>query len=179
MEPQGTTPLGEFLPPPKDNTEKIKLAARLRVEGNSWTIIAKHIGRANEDSAQHIIHEYPEEWKAAYAYAYAMYLDEIEAEASVTERELMRPLRRLYTGEGKVKTDEHGYPVMVARDEKLRDSAANHLLVHASKMRVAHINVHHTGETTGKLVLSLETFDPRDQAKSKPEAEAVPGQPED
>ena len=178
MEPQGTTPLGEFLPPPSETSEKIKLAARLRVGGNSWTVVAKHIGRKNEDSAQHIMDENPEEWKAAYAYAYAMYLDEIEAEAGVTERELMRPLRYLYTSDGKVK-HENGYPVVVARDEKLRDSAANHLLVHASKMRVAHINVHHTGETTGKLVLSLETFDPRDQAKSKPEAEAVPGQPED
>ena len=74
--------------PTQKTQEHIKLAAELRVQGESWAVVAERIGRADENSAEHLVHEHPEEWKRAYEEAYNAWLPRFEARCAKTQDEL-------------------------------------------------------------------------------------------
>ena len=68
---------------------RLVVAAKLRVEGNSWDTVAPIIGRKNGDSARQIVGQYGAAWRKAYEEARHEYLDGVEAEAVMTMRRLM------------------------------------------------------------------------------------------
>ncbi len=131
----------------------LKIAAELRIEGNPWSVVAKRIGRSNADSARLITREHPGEWRMAYEEARAEYLPSVEAEALLTQRELMRPMRQLYDEITAQPVLRDGKPVLVVRDEKIRQSAAHSILNHTRHERASRINVLHSGEVTHRLTL--------------------------
>jgi len=114
--------------PTLQTLRKLKLAARLRVEGELWRSVAKHIGRRNELSAQRICQEYPDLWHQEYEAAREAYLNSTEAEALLTQRELLRT----QGGDG-------GLEEVDAR--RIRQSAAHSLLAHTAKMRAQKVEV--------------------------------------
>ena len=94
--------------------------ANLRVQGTSWAAIAKKFRYSNSDSARKAITgNHPDVWRTAYEEARDRFLDEVEAEAVLTNRELIRPIRD--DGE--------------RRDERIRAMAARALQDHAAKLR--------------------------------------------
>jgi len=97
----------------------IKLAARLRVEGNSWKQIAPRIGRSSDLSARSITQEHKELWRSEYEQARALYLDEVEGEAILTQRSLLR-----------------------STDERVRQMAAHSLLNHCRQLRPTKLEHH-------------------------------------
>jgi len=97
-------------------SQRIKDAAQMRIEGQTWNQIAKAYQYESRQAAEvALTQEHPEAWRAAYETARATYLDEIEGEALLTQRMLMRPT---YTVNG----EEHETPLQI------RQSAANSLL---------------------------------------------------
>jgi len=112
--------------PTTRTTTRIKEAARRRVEGASWAQIAGHYGYANANSAQHTLtQEHPDLWKAELELAWDTYWSEIESEALLTQRELLRPQR----GDG------------TPRDERVRQMAAHSLLATGARRRAQRVRL--------------------------------------
>jgi hypothetical protein len=116
---------------------KLEQAARLRVEGATWEVVAGRLGGySSGDSARKTLAgHHPELWQAAMERAREEYGPQVEAEAILTQRELMRPTRQVYDEHGKPVVNTDGTPKMQARDERVRQSAAHSLLNHASRTR--------------------------------------------
>ena len=109
--------------------QKIKDAAQLRIEGQTWDQIAKVLLYKTALSARLVMtQDHPEAWRAAYETARATYLDEIEGEAILTQRMLMRPTHT-------VKGEERETPLQI------RQSAAHSLLSHCSKLRAQKVEL--------------------------------------
>ena len=127
--------------PTSETSQRIKEAAKLRVEGASWEKIAILYQYKNADSARKTLQgEHPELWREAFEHARSLYLDEIESEALLTQRDLIRPHKETKDG------------IKVERDERIRQSAAHSLLVHSSRMRAQKIEV--TGQGGGPVTFA-------------------------
>jgi len=125
--------------PTTQTTDRIKEAVALRVQGESWAKIATRYGYKNENSAMHMLtQEYPDLWRTEYELARAKYLDEIEAEALLTQRQLMRP----FHADGKT-----------PRSEQIRQSAAHSLLNHCRQLRAQKIEM--TGSGGGPMAVQF------------------------
>ena len=127
--------------PSKQTQRKIKLAARLLIEGEPWRVIAQRIGRGNENTARHIQAEYPELWKTEYAAAREKYLDSVESEALLTQRELMRPTKPARDERGHIRVNPDGTPMQEERAEPIRQSAAHSLLNHCAKQHAQKLQI--------------------------------------
>jgi len=112
--------------PSSESSTRIKKAAVLRVESATWAKIAKRFGYKNAESARKMMTgKYPDLWREEYEKARALHLDEIESEALLTNRELLRPLKK----DGS------------ERGERVRQSAAHSLLAHSAKLRAQKIEI--------------------------------------
>ena len=125
----------------KQVQRRIKLAARMQIEGNTWAQIAPHIGRRNENTARHITAEHPEEWREAVTEAREAYLGSVEAEALLTQRELTRPLKPMRDESGQQRQNPDGSAMLQERDEKIRQSAAHSLLAHTAKLYAQKVTI--------------------------------------
>ena len=116
--------------PSRATLRKIQRAARLRVEGNPWEVVAAHIGRRHADSAKHLTQEHPQEWAAAFAQAREKHLGGLEMEAVRTLREMLS----LHESPRAANME----PMQV---EQIREAAAHSLLCHCAKMRAQRVVV--------------------------------------
>lgn len=124
---------------PKSMTDqtarRIKEAAQMRVEGQTWDQIAKVYQYSTGPVARKTLTSFHvTEWRAAYEEARAVYLDEIEGEALLTQRALMRPTHW-------VRGEERETPLQI------RQSAAHSLLSHCRQLRAQKIEL---GGTDGE-----------------------------
>lgn len=120
--------------PTSDTLAKIEQAAKLRAEGATWDVVAKRMHYASADSARTTLsQEHSQQWQAARERARDEFGPQYEAEALLTQRELMRPTRPVYDDKGKQEFDTDGSPKMQMRDERVRQSAAHSLLNHRSR----------------------------------------------
>ncbi len=114
--------------PTTKTTTRIAEVAALRVNGSSWDTIAKQYGYKNRDTAfRTLTRMHKDLWRAEYETARALYLDEIEAEASLTLRQLLR-----------------------SDDDRIKQQAAASLLAHCAKLRAQKIEL--TGADGGPVV---------------------------
>lgn len=114
--------------PTSETLARITAATRLLVEGATWAGIAKLYGYASADSACSMLSQsYPEIWRAEYEIARTKYMAEIEAEAALTQRALLRPYRPY--------TDRDGNPAIQDVPVQVSQSAAHSLLSHAVRDR--------------------------------------------
>lgn len=108
--------LGE---PTTGTTERMGEVARLRVEGVSWRDIAAKYGYENENSAQHMMtQEHKAEWRKIYEDMRALLLDDVEGEATLVGRKLLR-----------------------SQSEDIQQRAVGTLLNHCSKLRAQKVEV--------------------------------------
>jgi len=124
---------------------RIRQIARLRVEGTTWAQIATRFGYSDFNSAcSTVTGEHPDLWKAELELAWDTYWSEIESEALLTQRELLRPQR------------VDGTP----RDERVRQMAAHSLLATGARRRAQRVRLE-DGEgdrlDLGDLLASLGT----------------------
>ncbi len=120
--------------PTSETLTRIKNAAQMLVEGASWAGIAKLYGYANADSAHSMLAQgYPEIWRKEYEDARTKYMAEVEAEAALTQRALLRPFRQYVNPNGEQAIQ--AVPVQVSQ------SAAHSLLSHATKDRAQKLEV--------------------------------------
>jgi len=99
--------------PTKETKTRIKEAAQLRVGGMSWDNVAAKYGYKNARSASWTLTQmHPDLWRLEYEAARELYLDEIEAEAALTQRQLLRH-----------------------EDARIRQMAAHSLLNHCRSLR--------------------------------------------
>ncbi len=109
------------MPEPTEHTkQQIKRMAILRVEGNSWAQIAAlpDITRNTDITARAVTQEYPDEWRQAYEEPRFLFLDEIEAEAALTQRQLLR-----------------------SADDRVKQSAAHSILHHCRSLRAQKVEL--------------------------------------
>jgi hypothetical protein len=100
------------------------------VEGLSWDKIALQYGYKNGVSARKTLQGmHPALWREAFEQARSLYLDEIESEALLTQRDLIRPHKENKDGS------------KIERDERIRQSAAHSLLVHSARMRAQKLEI--------------------------------------
>jgi len=118
----------------------IKLAAKLKVEGNTWAVIATRIGRKGDESARRITQEHPAEWKEAYEQAYQDNIDAFEAEGILTQRQLMR-----------LGLDKPEGPTI--EEQRVRQSAGHSALNHTRGLRAMHINLHSDVDIDRKTII--------------------------
>ena len=105
--------------PTKATKGRIKSVAVLRTEGVSWAEIAKRFKYASADSAcKQMTWEHADLWREEYERARALYLDDVESEALLTQRQLLR-----------------------CDDLRIRQSAAHSLLAHCAKLRAQKLEV--------------------------------------
>ena len=117
--------------PTGQTVARIKDAARRRVEGQSWSVIAEYYGYKRAQSACNTLtSEHPTLWRDAYEKARALWLDEIEATAVLTQRDLLK-----------------------SADERVRQSAAHSLLNHCRQLRAQKIEL--TGDLTHRSTTDL------------------------
>ena len=144
---------------------RIKAVARLRVEGATWASIATRYGYKQSDSArQSLTLKYPDRWRTAYELARALYLDEIEGEAVLTQRELLRPTRivkRLDRKTGETTEERVDNPL------DIRQRAAHSVLAHCAKLRAQKV------ELTGRLSHEHDTTSVDIEARVRAYAEAL------
>ena len=146
--------------PTSETSGRIKKAAKLRVEGASWEKIAIRYRYKTADSARKTLQgEYPDLWREAFEHARELYLDEIESEALLTQRDLIRPVR----------ADDS------PRDERIRQSAAHSLLVHAARMRAKKLEI--SGPGGGPVSLAQVHNQPAWAKKRKEILKALEGIP--
>jgi hypothetical protein len=131
--------------PTAETTERIREAAKLRVEGMSWERVAQHFRYANADAARVTLTQaHPELWRAEYERARELYLDDMEAEAILTQRALMRPFRSVRKPDGS--------EIVQTIEPQLNQSAAHSILSHAARLRAQKIEVkgevRHSGHIT-------------------------------
>lgn len=110
--------------PTAETVARIKEVAKLRIEGATWRQIAERYQYKHEGSAcSTLTQEHPELWREEYEAARASYLDSVEAEALLTQRELLR-----------------------SKNLELRQRAAHSLLAHCAKLRAQKLHI--TGDLT-------------------------------
>lgn len=125
--------------PTQQTLDRIKEVAKMRIEGMSWAKIAVKYGYKNEASADSTLtQEHPDLWRSEYELARAKYLDEVEAEALLTQRQLMRPMMT----DGKT-----------PRSEQIMQSAAHSLLNHTRQLRAQKIEM--TGSGGGPMTVQF------------------------
>lgn len=117
--------------PKSETIEKIRMAARLRAEGNSWKTIAERIDRENAESARQLPIEHPEHWKREIDSARADTLDEVRGKASETLLELLEPVKPKYGPDGEPVDGK-----FETRDERVRQSAAHSLMVNTGRQMI-------------------------------------------
>lgn len=123
--------------PTKETKQRIKKVALSRVEGMPWATVARRYGYKDANAAQSTITGgHPDLWRAEYEKARTNHLDEVEAEAMLTQRELLRPFQTI--------KDKTGKEIEILRDEKIRQAAAHSLLNHTSRQRSMKVDVTHT-----------------------------------
>ncbi len=111
--------------------DKIERVAHLRVTGVTWAVIAKQFGYTNDDSARiALTHKHSDVWRAEYELARAKYLDEVEAEALLTQRSLLR-----------------------SDDDRVKQAAAHSLLNHCRQLRAQKIEM--TGSGGGPMAVKF------------------------
>ena len=105
--------------PTKTTKDRIKEVAALRVEGVPWAQIAKRFGYASQETAcKCMTYDHADLWRAEYERARALYLDDVESEALLTQRALLR-----------------------CDDLRIRQSAAHSLLAHCAKLRAQKVEL--------------------------------------
>ena len=132
--------------------DKIKEGARLRSIGESWGRIATRLGYANGESARKVLAGmYPDLWRTEFELARGLYLDVIEGEAIVTQRELLRATRIVSKIDPKT-----GKPVKESKDNPLdiRQRAAHSVLAHCAKQRASKVQVVGSVEHKGPVDLA-------------------------
>jgi len=113
--------------PTRQTVERIKEVAKMRIEGATWKVIANVYGYSTEGTArQTLTQEHPDLWKEEYEKARELYLNQIEAEAILTQRSLMQSRRKIKTEKGE------RYQEI---DPELNQKAAHSLLAHTAKLR--------------------------------------------
>ena len=119
---------------------KIRKAAKLRVEGNQWVVVAKAIKRTPL-SAAHLPSEYPELWRIEYDKALERYRPKLEAAAMNTVGELLSDtVRKPVVGtDGRV----DGYK-LEPTPLSIRAQASGIALTHARQSKAQNINVQAT-----------------------------------
>ncbi len=154
--------------PTSQTSRKIKLAAKLIIQGNSWEFIAPRIGRNGADSARRITQEYPAEWKEAKDKAYEENIDSFEAEGILTKRQLMRLGMNRKKG-----------PTL--SQQRIRDTASTAVLSHARGLRAQHINLHHDVDVENRTIIEFvlpgdngKYADANDQAANRAKATRIP-----
>ena len=118
---------------------RIKEVAKLRVEGATWAVIATRYGyKHNQSARQSLTLKYPVLWRDEYELARALYLDEIEGEAILTQRELIRPTRIVthHDPDTGAETEER-----VDNPLDMRQRAAHSILAHCAKLRARKVEV--------------------------------------
>lgn len=122
--------------PSKKTVTRTRRAARMLVRGATWRQVAGCLGYRDEHTARkRLVYERAELWWQEYDAARALYADEIEAEADVTQRELMRHQYVKRDPNGEPVLDEEGNTVLVDVAPNVRQSAANSIKSHAAKLR--------------------------------------------
>ena len=116
---------------------KIRTAARMRVAGDRWAVIGKHINRS-ETSARSLVVEYPELWRIAYDKALNSYRPKLEALAMNSVEDLLGETVRkpIVNDRGLVESYE-----MVATPLGIRTQNAQIALTHARQSRAQQVNV--------------------------------------
>ena len=115
----------------KKMRKKLSAVAQMRVEGASWGIVATKYGYKTAESARVAITDiHPELWRELYEDTRAKYLDQMEAEAVLTQRELLR-LDQIEKGKDVPPSDVH----------RIRQSAAHSLMNHAARLRAQKIEL--------------------------------------
>jgi hypothetical protein len=105
--------------PTSQTLQRITEVAKLRVEGIAWAQIATRYGYENQDSARTTLTQmHHEQWREAYERARELYLDEVESEATLTQRALLR-----------------------SQSEQIRQSAGHNLLHHCRQLRAKKIEL--------------------------------------
>ncbi len=128
---------------PTNRTKNIiKLAAKLRVQGCCWAKVAPRINRKTANTASQLPHEYPALWDEAYEDARRSYLNSMEAEAILTQKELMQPTYKIQLGE-----EEESNELPTPLD--IRQRAAHSILNHSRHSRGD--KLHLTGELDHKV----------------------------
>lgn len=115
--------------PSTESRLRIKSAAKMRIEGAAWAVIAKNFGYKNEHTAlDFLARRYPKRWKKEFEEAEELYGETIDAEALLTQRELMRPYRvDVNPSTGAKKT--------ISNDPRVRSGAAHSLLHHRRALK--------------------------------------------
>ena len=132
-----------------DTCDHINRAVRLRVEGLTWNDVAQALHYADGESARNTLQtQHRAEWNAAYEEAREKYLNEIESEAVLTQRSLMRPYRKVTTHDGKVEIQ--------ALEASLNQSAAHSLLNHTRQLRAQKHEISGPGGAAIPLGLVLD-----------------------
>ncbi len=125
--------------PSMQSMRRIKEAAQMRVEGATWEVIAVRYSYANAKCAKNFLQgRYQDLWRSEYEIARATLLDGVEAEALLTQRDLLR-----------------------ATDDRIRQSAAHSLLAHCAKLRMKDgpdINVNIDNRTESPVELLRREF---------------------
>jgi regulator of protease activity HflC (stomatin/prohibitin superfamily) len=159
--------------PTAETKDRIKEAAKLRIEGASWAVIATKYGYSDGDSARKMLAGmYPELWRGEYEKARELYLDEMEAEAVLTQRALMRPFRTVRKPDGT--------EVVQTLEPQLNQSAAHSILAHAARLRSQKIEVkgevRHSGQiapmTPEQAIAALREAHEKHQAQQAEDEQA-------
>ena len=116
----------------KKTQNAIKAAAELRANGNDWSTVAKMIGRKDAKSAQHLVYEYPDLWRAEFEYRRAIIIDGLEIKALTRQEELLR-----------------------CGDPKVEESAAHSIMQHAAKMRTQKVSVEDQRKAQADVVVDF------------------------
>lgn len=117
--------------PTVQTVQRIKDAAKRRVDGQSWSAIAERYGYKDAHAACNVLTgEHPDEWRKAYEKERTLWLDELEAAAGQTQRELL-----------------------TSEDDRVRQSAAHSLLHHCRQLRAHKIEV--KGDLTHRSTTDL------------------------
>lgn len=137
---------------------KLHAIARDAVEGMAWNRIAQKYGYASADSARlticHGTHR--AEWLKAFEDAMAEHAKTMEAEALLTQRQLLSPIKPVYTAAGEpMKDADSGRPVFAEREETVRQRAAHSVLNHCRQLAGLRLRLEHTGPEGGPMLFTL------------------------
>ena len=125
----------------------------MRVEGASWHEVAKRFGYRNAASACNTLTTgHTDLWRRCYEQARAPYVDELEARADLTQRELMQQQIAKRDHRGQSVHDDEGNVVTVDVPFQVRQSAANSVKAHAAKLRAQKV------ELSGRVDMTAELY---------------------
>lgn len=115
-------------------SRRIKEAARMKVEGATWAVVALKFGYSSADTCKKTLSQtiHLEEWRAAYEEARADRLNDIEVGAILTQVELSQ---RYVT----VPAYEHIPEKVFENRDQIRQAAAHSLLAHCAKLKAKEV----------------------------------------